>query len=250
MTPASVARSLGAAIAVALTLPLLGCPSESVPTISKRSLASTVAAAPASTATAQPARRHRRKAPRPRRTSQARALVACDSNITVRASTTSCPFAQNVFYAFYQDADAAEPQNSIGAYSPVSRQSYAVACATDAADNVTCVAGDGGEVHFDLGAIALYDDEQAAAFAAAHDLGPRSERAPDDRGSGTSGGSDYGDDYGDDYGSDYGDDYGSDYGDEIPNYDEGNGYRVQCADGMYSKSGGIQGACSGHGGVR
>jgi hypothetical protein len=35
----------------------------------------------------------------------------------------------------------------------------------------------------------------------------------------------------------------------IPNYDNGNGSTVQCADGSYSHSGGIQGACSHHGGV-
>jgi len=237
MTPASIARSLGAVIAVVLVLPLPGCATEPVRTSTKRSSAPPVAAAPASTATAQPKRTHRKKAARPRRTAQARALVACDSNITVRTSSTSCPFAQNVFYAFYQDAKASRSQNSIEAYSPVSRQGYAVACATDDASNVTCVAGDGGEVHFDLGAVALYDDEQAAAYASAHDLGPGSEAASD-----TAYGSETSDDYGDDYGDDT-------YGEEIPNYDNGNGYRVQCADGMYSKSGGIQGACSGHGGL-
>jgi hypothetical protein len=35
----------------------------------------------------------------------------------------------------------------------------------------------------------------------------------------------------------------------IPNYDNGNGSLVQCSDGTYSHSGGIQGACSHHGGV-
>jgi hypothetical protein len=35
----------------------------------------------------------------------------------------------------------------------------------------------------------------------------------------------------------------------IPNFDNGNGSVVQCADGTYSHSGGIQGACSHHGGV-
>jgi hypothetical protein len=34
----------------------------------------------------------------------------------------------------------------------------------------------------------------------------------------------------------------------IPNFDNGNGYPVECADGMWSDSGGVQGACSGHGG--
>ena len=34
----------------------------------------------------------------------------------------------------------------------------------------------------------------------------------------------------------------------IANFDNGNGSVVQCADGTWSQSGGIQGACSGHGG--
>lgn len=34
----------------------------------------------------------------------------------------------------------------------------------------------------------------------------------------------------------------------IANFDEGNGYIVQCADGMWSQSGGLSGACSYHGG--
>ena len=34
----------------------------------------------------------------------------------------------------------------------------------------------------------------------------------------------------------------------IPSFDEGQGYIVQCQDGEWSHSGGIQGACSGHGG--
>lgn len=34
----------------------------------------------------------------------------------------------------------------------------------------------------------------------------------------------------------------------IPNFSNGRGYPVQCADGTWSDSGGIQGACSGHGG--
>jgi hypothetical protein len=35
----------------------------------------------------------------------------------------------------------------------------------------------------------------------------------------------------------------------IPNFENGNGYPVQCADGSWSQSGGLQGACSWHGGV-
>jgi len=36
----------------------------------------------------------------------------------------------------------------------------------------------------------------------------------------------------------------------IPNFPEGRGYVVVCQDGMISRSGGVQGACSQHGGVR
>ena len=34
----------------------------------------------------------------------------------------------------------------------------------------------------------------------------------------------------------------------IPNFWNGKGYVIQCQDGMFSKSGGIQGSCSHHGG--
>jgi hypothetical protein len=41
-----------------------------------------------------------------------------------------------------------------------------------------------------------------------------------------------------------------DYHDCIPNFENGTGYPVQCADGSWSQSGGRPGACSWHGGVR
>ena len=40
------------------------------------------------------------------------------------------------------------------------------------------------------------------------------------------------------------------YFDCIPNFDNGTGYMVECHDAMYSMSGGRQGACSYHHGVR
>ena len=90
--------------------------------------------------------------------SRADRLVACDANIRVKAATTMCPFADNVFYTYY---------------------------------------------------------------AASHDTGPVQDEDEADSGVGRN----------------------------IPNYDNGTGYRVQCADGMYSQSGGRPSACSGHGGV-
>jgi hypothetical protein len=172
-------------------------------------------------------------------------LVACDPNISVRAGKTSCGFGENVFFAFYRDALAFDSQNAIQAYSPATGVEYAVACATDGARNVTCVAGDGGEVHFNLRAVDAYDDKQADAYAATHDIGPTA--------AGSEPGASYGATSPDSLPVAPSDPVPSDGGptpaNEIPNYDNGNGYPVQCADGMWSQSGGIQGACSHHGGV-
>jgi hypothetical protein len=199
-------------------------------------------ATPSSTAVARVTptpRRHRgpRLTPAATATAAPPALQACDPNITVRAATTTCGFAQNVFYAFYTDGSI-ETQNGLRAYSPATGQDYAVACATDGAENVTCVAGDGGEVHFNLAAVRVYDDVQAARYASTHDLGPGARGDAAEPVSGM-----------DDTEDQPSDENGPTPANEIPNYDNGNGYPVQCADGMWSQSGGIQGACSGHGGV-
>jgi hypothetical protein len=203
----------------------------------------TASATAVETATPTP-QKHRVRRHRPAATATAAppALQACDPNITVRAATTTCGFAQNVFYAFYMDGVSFETQNGLRAYSPASGQDYAVACATDGAENVTCVAGDGGEVHFNLAAVRVYDDIQAARYASTHDLGPGARS----RVGGSVGGVDNTQDQPSDIPSD---ENGPTPANKIPNYDNGNGYPVQCADGMWSKSGGIQGACSGHGGV-
>jgi hypothetical protein len=93
-------------------------------------------------------------------------------------------------------------------------------------------------VRFSQAAVDSYSASQATAYADHHNLGPDatnstdktgdpspSEPAPSLEAPSSSGG-------------------------DIPNYANGRGYRVQCEDGMYSHSGGISGACSGHGGVR
>jgi hypothetical protein len=170
-------------------------------------------------------------------------FVACDSNISARNATTTCPFAENTFYEYWSSGEAL----SIRAYSPATRQSYRLKCR--GGTTVRCTAGDGAEVRFPASAVWAYTDDQARSYAANADLGP-ADPTPIDAGS-------YASPDDEDYSSS--DDEGYDpysspddggYGDQIPNYDSGRGYRVQCADGMYSQSGGIQGACSGHGGVR
>lgn len=193
-------------------------------------------------------RRHHRTArrvaePTPAATPAPPTFVSCDDNIRVRAATTTCPFAENVFYEYYEKGAGSAVVTRIKAWSPATKRFYATRC--DAGSQVVCVAGDGGEVRFSSSALAAYDDDQAAAYVRAHDTGTRPAESTE---------------YADPDPSyedpepyyEAPDDYtapSTDYGEEIPNYDEGNGYRVQCADGMYSQSGGIQGACSGHGGV-
>ena len=56
-------------------------------------------------------------------------LTACDQNISVN-SNTSCPFADNVFYAYAQDVQQAGAPGSyvVAAYSPSSGQSYNDTC--------------------------------------------------------------------------------------------------------------------------
>jgi hypothetical protein len=233
-------RVLTGAVGALCTLTLFGCAGTG-PTPAERTAAVSEATPYADAERPTPTPRRRRAhhhRPVATRVPVPSALQACDPNITVRAATTTCAFAQNVFYAFYKQAASFKPQNAVDAYSAASGQDYAVACATDDAENITCVAGDGGEVHFNLGAVRAYDDGQAARYARSHDLGPGQREVERSAGGGTE--------------SQLSNTAPSDSGptpaNEIPNYDEGNGYPVQCADGLWSKSGGIQGACSGHGG--
>jgi hypothetical protein len=181
-----------------------------------------------------PAPTSKKKAPHAAaRTSSRAEFTRCDSNIEVKASTTTCGFAQNAFWTYWADNEA----SSIEVYSPKLGSTLSATCAT-ASGHVTCSTADNGVVRFAQTAVANYSQDQADAYAAAHDLGPDStgELSPPAEDSGSDG-------------SDSSTPSDDAPGENIPSYDEGRGYRVRCADGMYSKSGGIQGACSGHGGV-
>jgi hypothetical protein len=157
-----------------------------------------------------------------RRSPAAGALVACDANIRVKATTTTCAFAQNVFHAYYEKTSGIPRTVAVSAWSPAAQQSFDVDCSGTSA--IVCRAGDGARIRFPARAVLAYDDHQAAHFADTHDTGPAADDEDVPAAGNTS-------------------------GENIPNYDKGTGYRVQCADGMYSQSGGRPGACSGHGGV-
>jgi hypothetical protein len=178
---------------------------------------------------------------------------SCDPNIEARVDTTTCAFAQNVFWVYWTNGEI----SPISVYSPAVQRSFRVRCANDGV-GVTCTSRDGSGVRFPMAALDAYSQGQADAYAADHDLGPdpyEETLSPDE----SYDSSDYLDDppddedyYGDyDDSAPYPDDSSGDTlpGENIPNYDNGRGYRVQCDDGTYSQSGGIQGACSHHGGV-
>jgi hypothetical protein len=147
------------------------------------------------------------------------AFASCDVNIRARAATTTCPFAQNVFYEYYQETLGYPASVTVQAWSPRADRFFSVHCA--AGSSIVCRAGDGAEIKFSGASVAAYDDEQASRFASTHDVS-----GGDSAGTPATG-----------------------VGQNIPNYENGTGYRVQCADGMFSRSGGRPGACSGHGGV-
>jgi hypothetical protein len=154
--------------------------------------------------------------------------VRCDANIEVKAATTTCAFAQNTFWHYWTSGAS----GAIQVYSPAAGSTFDVSCAVRESQ-IGCSTTDGGEVRFSQAALDLYSQTQADAYAGSHDLGPdpyESLASPDAAPASPQPLYNPG-------------------GGNIPNYENGNGYRVQCNDGMYSHSGGIQGACSGHGGV-
>jgi hypothetical protein len=167
------------------------------------------------------------------------AFKRCDTNITAKKHTTTCGFAENVFYEYWQAGGA----RSIRAYSPATGKSYRLSC-EQAGSGVTCSAGDGAIAKFSIASIDQYTSAQARAFADSHNVGTTSTSTP------TTAAPQAADPAPVDppAASDVSPDFCSTH-DCIPNYPNGNGSTVQCSDGSYSQSGGIQGACSHHGGV-
>lgn len=79
----------------------------------------------------------------------------CDANISA-GPDTSCPFAENVFKAYYQTYKANGAQNAtVTTSSPVTGQTYSMQCAINGG-TVTCTGGDNAMVTFPLHAIQVY----------------------------------------------------------------------------------------------
>jgi hypothetical protein len=204
--------------------------------------ASTTPATSTSATPQRPAKRTTHTRSRAAKTTKAPTYSHCDANIRVRTATTTCPFAQNVFLAYWTSQDYDDFQ--LSAYSPATGTEFDVDCTSR--QTVVCTSGDGSEVSFPESAVDAYDLAQAKHFVSTHDVGDdifpwtdggeSSDSPPSETTSPTPS-----------YSAP--DTSSTPPGENIPNYDNGNGYRVHCADGTYSHSGGIQGACSHHGGV-
>ena len=121
---------------------------------------------PGATTSAPPAQK---KGATTRRTVRAAsAMRSCDATIAVKRATTSCAFGENVFYGYWKAQDQGD--DAIAAYSATTEQSYPISCTSGT--TAVCRAGDGAEVRFPMAAIRAYTAENAAHYAATHDIGP------------------------------------------------------------------------------
>jgi hypothetical protein len=99
------------------------------------------------------------------------ALTACDANIRVKAATTSCPFAQNVFLAYWMEYDSPgvfADSSGLPAYSEAVDEMFTVDCG---GDPVVCTTSDGGYVTFPMSAVEVYTMRDATRYAASHETG-------------------------------------------------------------------------------
>ena len=95
-------------------------------------------------------------------------FVSCDPNIQAKAGTTTCPFAQNVFWTYWTSGESSAP---LGVWSPAAHVSFITTCEGDGQE-VLCTTGDDAVVTFPQAAVDRYSQAQAAAYAGGHDLGP------------------------------------------------------------------------------
>jgi hypothetical protein len=119
------------------------------------------------------AQRRQRQKPRPRATTnetRSDRFVNCDQNFEAKTETTTCPFAQNVFWTYWTSAESSGPYS---VWSPAAQASFAVTCKRRGVQ-VVCITSDDAAVRFPQAAVDVYSESQADAYASSHDLGPDS----------------------------------------------------------------------------
>jgi hypothetical protein len=100
------------------------------------------------------------------RPAQRRQWRSCDANIRAKIGTTSCAFAENVFYGYWRAAQAGD--DAFQAYSPMTGRDYPMTCTSGT--EVICRAGDGAAVRFARAAAEAYTSEAAAAYCSSHQV--------------------------------------------------------------------------------
>jgi hypothetical protein len=105
-------------------------------------------------------------------------LTSCDPNIRVKAATTTCAFAENVFYEYWRWLKYAEVDH-VQAYSSALDTYLRVNCKQN--DPVTCRTAAGALVRFPLRAVDAYTVDDATAYAATHTVS-KGPHPPNDAG--------------------------------------------------------------------
>lgn len=240
-------KRLAAAAACACAVVVAGCGTShdvrtvtvTTPSAAKAVVAKAAAAPRSSSASTKTRPKH---AKRSAATVDAFGFVSCDANIKAKAATTTCGFAQNAFWSYWRSGQSA----SLRVYSPATGKTFATTC-TPGEGQVVCTTPDRGAVKFAQAAIDSYSASQAAAYARTHIT-----HAPGSTATSPTPAESYTPPPAYTPPADTTPDTTAPFcetHDCIPNYPNGRGSTVQCADGSYSQSGGIQGACSHHGGV-
>jgi hypothetical protein len=106
--------------------------------------------------------RDRATPPRPKTT-----LVACDANVRIKAATTTCAFAENVFYEYWRSLEYGEVTD-IEAFSPALGRFLAIDCYQG--DAVKCRTDAGALVRFPQTAVEAYTIENATRYARGHEV--------------------------------------------------------------------------------
>jgi hypothetical protein len=112
-----------------------------------------------------PRREHRPEPSAPPATPE---FINCDSNIEAKVRTTTCPFAQNVFWTYWTSGQSG---SALEVWSPAAQASFTTTCESDRAQ-VVCTTSDDAAVKFSQTAVDRYSQTQADSYASSHDLGP------------------------------------------------------------------------------
>ncbi|HEY8622717.1 MAG TPA: hypothetical protein VIM74_02540 [Casimicrobiaceae bacterium] len=93
--------------------------------------------------------------------------MSCDQNISAKVGSTTCPFAENVFYEYYSSGSA----SAITAYSAALGRRLNLYC-SDSTGAVVCSTPQGAVVRFPASAVAAYTPSQAQAYRDSGKPGP------------------------------------------------------------------------------